>query len=422
MTFVSRLALAAAFTLGASALGTAPAVAQKADKNAPQIKVSEEFRKAAGAADEQLKAKQYAAAEPLVTAAEAAAKNDDEKYFAASLRLQLEIGRNNEAGQVKALGALVNNPKTPADRQAVYAPLYNFMVGAQLANAKKNAEAIPYLLKAREMGATNADLPVLLANAYAGTGKNAEAVAEVDRAIKASKAAGRKAPEDWYKFAIPKVNQLGDRAQMVEWLNRYIQDYPTVKNWRWAVQVFRQGTPAGGPSEKVEKLDLYRLMRATNTLADRGDYADYAYSAQTAGLPWEAVSVIDEGRKNGKIPAGDADAGRIYTSAQAGVKSEGSLEGSVKTANAAATGKVAGHTADAFMASGNYARALELYDVAAKKGGVDANEVNLHRGIALVRLGRKDEAKAAFQQVNSGPYANLALLWQASVDLPPLTA
>ncbi|WP_448664587.1 hypothetical protein ACG3SL_07905 [Sphingomonas sp. CJ20] len=421
MTFVSKLAMAAVLTMGTTALGTAPAIAQKAAKNAgePQLKVSEEFRKAAAAAETALKANDLTTADTQLTAAETVAKTDDERYYAASMRLQIELARKSTAGQLKALQALWTNPKTPADRVPLYGSVYNFMAGSAAADQKKHAEAIQFLLKARELGSKEGDLPVLLANSYAATGRQAEAIAEVDNAIKISKAAGRKAPAEWYKFAIPRVNQTGNRAAMADWLTRFIQEYPTVQNWRWAIQVFRQGTPAGG-SEKVEKLDLYRLMRSTNALADRGDYADYAFQAQQSGLPWEAVAVIDEGRKSGKIAAGDADTSRTYTSAQTAVKSEGSLETLAKQAAAAKTGASASQTADAFLASGNYARAVELYDAALTKGSVNVDEVNLHRGIALQRLGRKDDARTAFQQVKTGPYANLALLWQSSIDFPPL--
>jgi tetratricopeptide (TPR) repeat protein len=414
MTFVSKLALAAVLTLGT----TAPALAQKADKNAaPELKVSDEFRKPAAAADVALKAKDLATADTQITAAEAVAKTDDEKYYSTYLRLQLELERKNEAGQMKALGLLASNPKTPADRVNVYGGIYNYMLGGELIKQKKAAEAIPVLLKARELGTNQPDLPVLLANAYAATGKNAESIAEVNKAIEASKAAGRKPPIDWYKFVIPRVKASGDTAATADWLKRFIAEYPTVQNWRWSIQVFRQGAPAGGG--KTDRLNLYRLMRATNALADRGDYADYAFAAQQSGLPWEAVAVIDEGRKSGKIPAGDADVGRTYTASQAAVKSEGSLDALARQSAAAKDGRTAQQTADAFLASGNYARALELYDLSLQKAGVDADEVNLNRGVALRALGRKDEAKTAFGTVK-GAYASTAQLWLASVDFPPL--
>ncbi|TGX55856.1 tetratricopeptide repeat protein [Sphingomonas gei] len=419
MTFVSKLALATALTLGAS-MSAAPAFAQKADKAAavPELKVSDEFRKPAAAADAALKAKDLATAETQIAATEALAKNDDEKYYAAYMRLLLELERKNQAGQMKALGLLASNPKTPADRVRVYGALYEYMVGAELINQKKPAEAIPALIKARELGSTEPDLPVLLANAYAATGKNAESIAEVNRAIEGSKAAGRKPPADWYKFVISRVNAGGDRAAMADWLKRFITEYPTAQNWRWAIQIFRQGAPAAANS-KTDRLNLYRLQRATNVLADRGDYADYAYSAQQSGLPWEAVAVIDEGRKSGKVPAGDADVQRTYAAAQTAVKSEGSLEGVAKQSATAKDGRTAQQTGDAFLASGNYARAVELYDLSLQKGSVDADEVNLNRGVALRALGRKDEARTAFQAVK-GAYANMALLWQTSLDVPPL--
>jgi tetratricopeptide (TPR) repeat protein len=412
MKFVSKLALAAALTLGASALGAAPAAAQKKDQQGPDLKLSEAFRKVAAPADAAVRAKDWATAEPAIVASEAAAKNEDEKFFAAQMRLQLELARNNEPGMIAAMSVLVNNPKTPAQNVTVFNTQLNLLNGYAAAKAKKYPEAIQYLTKARELGSTEPDIAVTLANAYSATGKDAEAVAEVDRSIKASKAAGRKPPIDWYRFAIPRVNKMGDRAAMADWLTRYIQDYPTVPNWRWAIQVFAQGQTAG-VSEKVERIDLYRLMRSTNSLADRGDYGNYSFAVQQAGLPWEAVAVIDEGRKNGKIPAGDSDVQRTYQASVAGVKAEGSLDALAK---AAKTGTAASQTADAYLASGNYARALELYDQALAKGGVNADEVNLHRGIALKNLGR-----TAFQQVKGG-YANLATLWQASIDFPPLAA
>lgn len=423
MTFVSKLAMAAVLTLGTTAL-TSPALAQKKDDKAqsaaPQLKVSDEFRKAAAAAEPAVTAKDWATADTSLTAAEAVAKNDDEKYYAAFLRLKLELGRNNEDGQLKAMSILIPNPRTPPEAAKVYGAAFNYTLGARASKAKNNAEVIQYMLKAREYGSTETDVPVLLANAYAATGKPAESVAEVDRAIQLSKSQGRKPPEAWYQFAIPRVNALGDRAAVVSWLTRFITEYPTTKNWHWAIDVFRSSAPAGA-NARAEKIDTYRLKRATNVLPNRGDYADYAFVAQSGGLPWEAVSVIDEGRKSGKIPAGDADVGRTYAAAQTQVKAEGSLDGLAKQAATAKDGKAAAQTGDAFLASGKQARAVELYDLALTKGGVNADEINLHRGIAYQQLGQKDQARTAFAAVKAGPLANLATLYQTSLDLPPLS-
>ena len=415
MNFASKLALAAVLSLGTTALTVAPAAAQKkddkkADPNA--LKVSDEFRKPAAIAEAAVKAKDWATAEPSIVTAEAAAKNDDEKYYAAWLRLQLELSRGNENAQIPALQILSVNPRTAPDAKNAYNARLNFLLGKAAASQKKHAEVITYMAKARELGEKNLDIPLMMANAYAATGKNVEAAAEARNAIEAAKATGQKAPEAWYQFAIPKAIATGNRETSYDWLAYYLKDYPTVKNWRWAIEVLGQGAKGTDRAGKIERIDLYRLRRITNSLADRGDYADYAYAAQSSGLPWEAISVIEEGRKNGKLPTTDPDGNRTFTAAQAGVKSSPSL------ATLASQGGVG--NADALLAAGDNENALKLYDAALAKGG-DANEINLHRGIALQRLGRKDEAKTAFQAVKTGPFVNVALLWQVSLDTPPLS-
>lgn len=426
MTFVSKLALAAVLTLGTTGLGAAPAAAQKADKKAdkngaPQLNVSPEFRKPAGAAQAAVEAKDWATAETNINAAEAVAKNDDERYFAAWLRFRMDATRNNEAGQLKALTVLVANPKTPPSDLAIYQGQYNFLLGQQAATQKKYAEAIPLLLKAREAGSKQPDIEILLANAYAASGKPAESVAEVNRAIEKNKAAGQKAPEAWYRFALPRVYQTGDRAATAQWLSRMLADYPTVQNWRWGILIFREGADrAGTRFNGTQKIDLYRLMRATKSLADLNDYLEYSNLVSQAGLPWEAVTVVGEGRASGKAPAGNADLDRIYAAAQTRAKAEGSLDTLARQAATAKDGSTASQTADAYLASANYAKALELYDLAVQKGGVNADEVNLHRGEALFYLGRKDEARTAFGLVKGPATADIALLWTTALGLPPL--
>ena len=91
-----------------------------------------------------------------------------------------------------------------------------------------------------------------------------------------------------------------------------------------------------------------------------------------------------------------------------------------RQAATAKDGSTASQTADAYLASANYAKALELYDLAIQKGGVNAEEVNLHRGEALFYLGRKDEARAAFALVKGPATADIALLWTTALGLPPL--
>lgn len=427
MKFVSKLALTAMLALGAPALVATPALAQKDKKSAAKedpnaLKVGDPFRKAAAPAMEAVQAKNWDAAAPALDALDQVAQNDDEKYYAAYLRSRMQIGKNDMAGLTKTLPILIASPRTPANELPIYKRQYYTIVGNQALSEKKYPEGIDNLLKAREAGNNDFDISIALANAYSQTGKPNESVAEVDRAIQAVKATGQKPPVAWYQFAIPRVYATGNRAATADWLKKMIADYPTKQNWRWGVLVMRgSADSAGGRLTSAQRIDLYRLLRTTKVMADQTDYVDYAESVNSAGLPWEAVAAIDEGRASGKIPAGNPDIARIYSSAQTKAKAEGSLTPLIKQSQAAANGKMAAQTGDAFLASGDYAKAVELYDVALQKGGVAADDVNLHRGIALYNLGRKDDARTAFGQVKAAPAVDLAALWTVALDLPALS-
>lgn len=425
MKMVSMLALTV-FALGVAA----PAAAQRTkdrdkDKAAaatqgPQLQVSAEFRKPAAAAETAIKARDWATAETQLVLAEAVAKNEDEKYFAATMRLQVEANTDDKEGTIAALDALIASPKTPAANLANF----NFVRGDATFKLKRRAEAIPFLLKARELGFANADLPLMLAQAYFDSNKLPEGVAEIEKAIAASRAAGTKPPEAWYKFVVAKLYGAGDRSATAVWLMREVNEYPTLANWRRVIVLYRDSTNAAKISlDRPQKLDLFRLMRATGALADQNDYIDYAQAAVNSGLPWETIAVIDEGRKSGKLPATESDSVQFYTSAQTTLKNEGSLDALATDAAAAATGKDALGTGDAFLASGNYARALEMYDLALQKGSIDTNVAQLHRGTALFHLGRKPEARAAFELVQGAPLKDIAGFWIAWIDMPnPPTA
>lgn len=417
MKMVSKLALAAVLTLGVAM----PAEAQRRGKDKeestePKFVLSNEFRKAGGDVEKALNANDWAGAETALGIAEGVAKNDDEKYYANFWRLRIEVHKQNKEGIIKATDALIANPKTPPAHLAEY----QYKRGQATFYAGRRPEALPFLLKARELGSTELDLPFMLAQVYGDAGKIPEAVAEMGKAIDMVKAAGKPVEQNWYEWAFSRVYKSGDRAASTVWMMRMMREFPTLTNWRRVIVLYRDSLNAAKtPLDKKEQLDLYRLMRASGALVDYGDYYNYAKAAIELGLPWEAIAVIDEGHKAGKLPKDDADINKFYAAAQTGAKNEGSLD---SVAKAAKDGKESAAIGDAYQASGNSARALEMYDQAVQQGGVDANVIALHRGVALLSLGRKDEARTAFGQVTGSPLGDIAKLWLVFMDLPPLTA
>lgn len=414
MKIVSTLALAAVLTLGVAS----PAEAQRRKKEetpaGPTFVLSNEFRKAGAEVEKAINANDWPGAEAALLKAEEIAKNDDERYYTNFWRMRVEVRKQNREGVMKAADALIANPKTPPAHLAEY----NYKRGQATFLAGKRQEATPFLLKARELGSTELDLPFMLAQIYGDAGKTNEAVVEMGKAIELVKASGKPVESSWYEWAFSRVYKSGDRAASAEWMMRIVKEYPTLQNWRRMIVLYRDGLNAAKtPLGKKEQLDLFRMMRATGALVDYGDYYNYAKAAIESGLPWEAIAVIDEGRKGDKLPKDDLDINKFYAAAQTGAKNEGSLDALAK---AAKDGKESLAIGDAFQASGDSTRALALYDQAVQQGGVDASTIALHRGVALVALGRKDEAKAVFAQVTTAPLSDIAKLWLVWMDLPPL--
>ncbi|SEL92662.1 hypothetical protein SAMN05216382_2950 [Sphingomonas palmae] len=414
---------AAALLAGGASLAVQPAAAQKKDKKAegPALKLSKEVQAPAAAAQTALAANDLAAAETSIAQAEAAAKTDDERYISAALRLNLEakkIGNNqgSDAALAVPLKVLVTNPKTPpADIGR-----YNYELGRIATNAKDNAAAAQYFAAAQAAGYTNPNMSLQILKAKADAGDLAGASAEMDKVIAAQTAAGQKPGEDLYRFMIAKSNQKRNGALTYQWLKKYVEAYPTAKNWRDVVTTF--GLTSGGVAtlDKGQKVDLFRLLRNGKALADQYDYEIYAQSALDLGIPWEAKSVLNEGKAAGKIPASSSNATSLLQLADKSISNEGSLSGLETRAKAAANGKLAASTADAYLGSGNYAKAVELYRVALQKGQVDADAVNTRLGIALAYSGDKAAARTAFEAVKGQPRADLAGLWIEYLDHPPV--
>ncbi|MBX9814495.1 MAG: hypothetical protein A4S12_10435 [Proteobacteria bacterium SG_bin5] len=404
------------------------ALAQKDKKGAeaaPKIQLSDGFRKVAQPAQTALQAKKWAEAEPLVAAAEAAAKTDDDKFYAQQFRLQLIDGQlverangdanvyaQGEAALVGPLDALIANPKLPQDARARF--LYKR--GQIEYGAKRYKEAIGFFDRAREAGFSDRNLTLNIAQARAESGDLTGAATAIRTAIDAEKAAGRKAPLEWYRYARSKVAQAKLNAQVNEWSLLIVKDYPTAKHWREAVLLYGFNGAASPQLDKRAKIDLWRLLRVNKALADQGDYIEYAGDLGDVGLGAEAKAVIDEGRAAGKIPASSGPANMVYSDAQKQIASDGPIEGLAKRAQAAPNGGPAAATGDLALGTGNYARAIELYKLALSKGGVKVDEVNTHLAMAQALSGDKASAKATFALVKTPPRSDIAGYWVAWLD------
>ncbi|MEH3102017.1 hypothetical protein [Sphingomonas adhaesiva] len=423
MKSLSNALMAVLLAGGATVLAAQPAVAQKKNdkqQQGPQLKLSNEVRGPASQAQTALAAKDVATATPLVAAVEAAAKTEDEKYIAAALRLNLSAIQMDAGGSTDALiaplDALIANAKTPQADKARYV----YQRGVIAANKKDNAGAATYFEQARQLGYNDPNLPLQIVKLKMDSGDIAGGSAELAKMVDAQTTAGQKPSEDIYRYAIAKTNQKKMGAETRAWISRYLAAYPTMKNWRDMVVFWGIQPQSVATLDKPQKVDMYRLLRAGKALADQYDYEIYAQWAFDMGLPWETKTLINEGKAAGKIPANSQNAAGLLTAANTSISNEGALSGLATRAKAAANGKLAASTADAYLGSDQYPQAIELYRLALTKGGVDADAVNTRLGIALARSGDKEGAKAAFAQVKGQPRADIAAWWVDFLDHPPV--
>lgn len=428
MKTISKLALVAAFATGASSMAlTAPAFAKdkKADA-AATVKLSPEVQKPGLAAQTALTAKDYATAQTAIDQVDAAAKTDYEKYIGAALRYQLESEKLvaaqtanpnapiNETTLATPLDALITNPATPAADRGRYA----YRRGALAFNGKQYPIALQYFAKAKELGYSDPNLPLQIIKAKMDSGDVAGATADLDASITQMSASGQKAPEEYYRYAIAKSYAAKRKPETMAWLKKWITAYPSAKNWRDVLILSGIQKDALITLDEPQKVDIFRLMRATNSLADQTDYLQYADSVNRRGLPSEAQAVIKEGLASGKIPASNTMAKGLLADATKNIAADGPLSGLEKRAATAPNGKLAAGTADAYLGQNNYTKSIELYRLALTKGGVDADDVNLHLGIALARSGDKAGAASAFSSVKAAPKADIAGLWTTWLGAP----
>ncbi len=410
MKMVSRTALGFALALGiASGAMVAPAIAKDKKEEAPEqrkFKFSKKAQKALGEAQAAQQKGDNDAALLKIREAESLAETPDDKYMANALKINVALAKQDNAMLAEGLqGSIDSGSSTPEEKLKFQRSL------AALAVQKND---VPGAIKVYEAMAAehpgDADIVVGLGEMYNRAGRTPEAVATIDKAIKAKKAAGQPVEEAWYKRALALAYDGKLANQVLPTSLALVQAYPTPTNWRDVLVIFRE---TGGLDDQGN-LDLMRLMHDTNSLTGERDYFEYAETADKRGLAGEAKSIIDAGTAKGALSTSKPYVKELVGIVTPKVKGDqASLPGLEKESRADKTGRMAKATGDGYLGYGQNAKAIEMYKLALEKGGIDVAEVNTRIGIALSRSGDKAGAEAAFNAVQGGKRADIAKFWLA---------
>jgi tetratricopeptide (TPR) repeat protein len=425
MKLVSKFALA----LSLVALSTAPAAfAQsnekpKKDKKgkeaaaAPKKNYSKPFIAAyVPVADLLNKTKDAAAAKAEFPKVVAAIGNDDDRYEAGILAINIGAGLKDLAFQEQGIDLLIASASTPADLKREY----TFRKGAIAYDSKRFADAEKNMLDAYNLGHRANNIEYLISNAMSQQNKDAEAIAWIGKAIDASKAAG---PVN--KTYVVRAAVLSAKAKNYAGAANFYKDLIIAENnpdyWHDALAFFDRSRDFN----PEETLDIMRLMRATDGLRFQQEYAGYLDSLSYIGVryPAEAVSLLDEGFAKGVISRNNVTFSERYNEAKARLAEDTrTLAGTVAPAKASPKGMLASLTGDSFFSHKDYKTAKDLYESALSKapvldkdGGDQTDRTRFRLAMSKTMLGDYAGAKADFDMVTGANRKAIAEYWVAFI-------
>jgi hypothetical protein len=252
-------------------------------------------------------------------------------------------------------------------------------------------------------------------DSYLSSGQVDQGIAAAKTAIEASRAAGQRPSDELYVRPIKALQAANRTNEVLDLMTLRMRDYNLPAVWRQTLFTLLQANP-----DKEIGLDVLRLMRATGSMQQRPEYAEYAALATEAALPGEVVSLIKAGKQSKVIPDSDAKFNELLKSQSERMgDEETTLTAYAQKPSTLSNPKVAGATGDAMVGYGRYGDAIPLYKAALAAGG-DKELWTYRLGVAQAHSGDVAGAKASFAQIN-GPRKRLAQLWTAKIDAPPAT-
>jgi tetratricopeptide (TPR) repeat protein len=398
----TAFALVAALTASPAAAQDQKAAAQQPAQ--PQVKPSKQALKALVELQDAVNKNDVANIPAKIAAAQAVATTKEDRYLIAQLQLKAALAAKNNAAMASAIDAVAaSGYLEPTKVSDLYVSL-----GSILYNDKQYAQAQAAFQKALAANSRNVDAASLLGEALFSQGQKAQAAAAFQQAVQAATAAGQKPDEKLLKRAVG-VAYDAQSPTAVDLARQWVAAYPGPSSWSDAIAIYRN---LNHPDIEGT-LDLLRLMQATGSLNQAGEYDLFARAAIEQNNYNEAQAVLDAGIAAKAVNPTDAQTRELIAALKARPKvTAADLETAAKTT---ANGTTLLHIGDRYAAMGEYSKAVEVYRAAMDKPGVDKAVANLHLGMALARAGDKAGAVAALNAV-TGPRADIAKFWLTYVN------
>ena len=363
------------------------------------------------------KQKNPAAAKTEFPKVVAAIANDDDRYEAGILAINIGAGVKDLVLQEQGIDLLLASTTTPANIKTEY----TFRKGAIAYDGKNFPAAEKLMIDAYNAGHRGNNIEFLISNAQSQQNKDADAVAWLGKAIDADKAAG-KVNKAYFVRAAVLASKSKNYAGAAGWYKQLLATENNPDYWHDALAFFDRSLTLN----PEESLDLFRLMRVTNGLRFQQEYAQYLDSLSYVGVryPAEAVSVLEEGFAKGVISRNNVTFSEKFKEANARLAEDtATLAGTVAPAKASPKGMLASLTGDSFFSHKKYDTAKELYESALSKGPVldkdgkdQTDRTRFRLAMTKVMLADYAGAKSDFGLLTSPNRKAIAEYWNMYID------
>ena len=358
----------------------AVAVALAAGLTAAQAALRAEIGKPLQQASEYLKAGKAREALAKVREAEAVANRTREEQLVID-RMKAAVAQRagDHATAAQALEAI--HAKVPAAEQGAIAE----QIASAYAQLRNNAKAKEWLDKALASGYSSASLKQLQGYLQAASGDYAAIAKDAAAAVSAAEQAGRRPDEADLLRLADAQQRTGNAAGQLQTLEKLVSLYP--KKDYWAAYLGRLPRKSGF-SERLS-LDVLRLRLAAGVLSRPEEFMEMAQLSLQAGLPAEAVKVVERGFAAKALGTG-AEADRHRRLRDLAVRREAdaktAIAGQADEAAREASGELLVKVGYQYVTMGQVDKGLQLIEAGLKKGGLKhPDEAKLRLGMAQLQ-------------------------------------
>ncbi|MBK1688113.1 tetratricopeptide repeat protein [Rubrivivax gelatinosus] len=288
-------------------------------------------------------------------------------------------------------------------------------LAAAYAQLRNTAKANEWLNKAVAAGNNSATIKQLQAYLQSASGDYNAIARDAGAAVAAAEQAGRKPDEGDLLRLADAQQRTGNTNGYVGTLEKLVTYYP--KKDYWTAYLGRLQRKSGFADRFA--LDVMRLKLAVGALGKTDEYMEMAQLALQAGLPSEAVRIVEQGYKAGALGSG-AEATRHQRLRDLALKQEAQLKADIAQQAEAAAAEKSGDdlvkVGFAYASMGQADKGAALIQKGISKGGLRRPEdAKLRLGQAQAQAGQKAAAAQTLRSVKGHDgVAEIAHLWLAA--------